>query len=285
MKSFLAAQRPLAWGMLACLAALVAPPVDAQVAAYRTRDTGGNGIPASMFATYIEPGDFVVYPFFEYYWDNTAEYQPSELGFVGDEDYFGRYRASEYLIFLAYGISDRLHVELEAAGISARQEKSAADPGNFPAGGLEQSGLGDVEGQIRYRWRAETEQRGEIFSYLETVFPAQKSKLLIGTPSWEFKYGMGLMRSRSWGTTTLRGAVAWAEGKPELGEYAVEWVRGMKDWLRLYGGIEGSEDEIELITEAQLFFTPNIKLKLNSAVGLTKKAAGWAPEVGVMFRF
>jgi hypothetical protein len=272
---------------LACasIVALAPASLDAQVAGYQTRDRGGNGIPASMFATFIEPGDFVVYPFFEYYRDDTAEYQPSELGYVGDEDYFGRYRASEYLIFLAYGISERLHVELEAAGISARQEKSAADPGNFPAGGLEQSGLGDVEGQIRYRWRAETDQRGEIFSYFETVFPIQKSKLLIGTSEWEFKLGTGLSRSRSWGTTTLRAAVAWAEGKPELGEYAVEWLRGVNDWLRVYGGIEGSEDEIELITEAQLFFTPDVKLKLNSAFGLTKKAAAWAPEVGVMFRF
>jgi hypothetical protein len=256
-----------------------------QVADYRSRDRGGNGIPTSMFGTFLEPGELIVYPFFEYYWDNTAEYQPSELGYVGEEDYFGRYRAREYLVFLAYGISDRWAVELEAAGISARQEKASNDPGNFPTTGLEQSGLGDVEGQIRYRWRPESDQRGEIFSYFETVFPVQKKKLLIGTPSWEFKLGTGWMRSRSWGTLAVRAAVAWAEGAPETGEYAIEWVRGVGDRLRLYAGIEGEEDEIEFIPEVQLFLTPDIKLNLNSAVGVTKKAAGWAPEVGLMFRF
>jgi hypothetical protein len=272
--------------MIAAALMLFPLRASAQVQDYRVRDRGGSGagVPSSMFATFIERGDLIVYPFYEYYWDNTAEYQPSELGYSDDTDYFGKHRAHEYLILLAYGITDRLAIELEAAGISARQEKGANDPSEFPAV-LEQSGLGDVEGQLRFRFREETEERSEIFGYFETVFPVQKTKLLIGTSSWEFKYGMGLSRSRSWGTTAIRLSVAWAEGAPETGEYAVEWMRGMTDWLRLYGGIEGSEDEVELITEAQLYVTPNIHLVLNSALGITKKAPGWAPEVGVMFRF
>jgi hypothetical protein len=238
-----------------------------------------------MFATFIEAGDFVVYPYYEYYWDNTAEYKPSELGYSANVDYFGRYRAHEYLLFLGYGITDRLHVELEAAGISARQEKGREDTSDFPAAGVEESGLGDVEAQLRYRWREETDERSEIFGFFETVFPFQKDYSLIGTTTWEFQYGMGWVRSRSWGTTIVRAAIGWAEGAPELGEYAVEYVRGLSDWLRAYGAIEGSEDEVELITEFQVLFTPGIKLKLNNALGLTKKAPGWAPEVGVMFTF
>ena len=109
--------------------------------------------------------------------------------------------------------------------------------------------------------------------------------MLIGTSVWELKYGMGLARSNSWGTMILRGGVAWADDAVELGEYALEYVRGVSDRLRIYTGVEGSEDEVVLITEAQLFFTPDIKLKLNSAFGLTRKAPGWAPEVGVMFVF
>jgi hypothetical protein len=277
--------KPIVLLMIAAGLAVAPGRARGQVQDYQRRDRGGSGIPTSMFATYVEAGEFLVYPFFEYYWDDTAEYQPSELGYVGEEDYFGRYRAREYLLFVGYGLSERWALELEAAVISARQEKSSDDPGNFPAGGIEQSGLGDVEGQLRYRWRAEAEDHGEIFSYFETVFPAQKTKLLIGTPGWEFKLGTGWIRSRAWGTLALRAAVAWAEGHPETGEYAVEWVRGVGERLRLYAGIEGEEDEIELIPEVQLFLTPDIKLKLNSAVGITKKAAGWAPEVGVMFRF
>lgn len=46
---------------------------------------------------------------------------------------------------------------------------------------VRESGLGDVEGQIRYRFQRETATRAELFSYFETVFPLQENKDLIGT--------------------------------------------------------------------------------------------------------
>jgi hypothetical protein len=246
------------------------------------RDTG-EGIPVSMFGTYVEKGQLLVYPFVEYYRDSHSEYQPSELGYVGDADYFGSYEALEGLIFLGYGISDRWAVEFEAAVISARQERDPTDPGDFPQE-LKQSGLGDVEGQLRYMWRQQTVERGGIFSYFETVFPIQKEKQLIGTPTWEFKFGTGYIRSHTWGTMTYRASVAYAEG-PEIGEYAVEYVRQLSNRVRVYGGVEGTEDEVELITDLQFFLASNVVLKVNNAFGLTKKAATWAPELGVLFRF
>jgi hypothetical protein len=267
------------------LFALSPTPVHAQLEVYRDRDRGGAGIPASQFGTFIARGDLLVYPYYEYYLDNNAEYKPSELGYVGDTDYFGRYRAHEGLLFVGYGVSDRLHVEVEAAVITARQERAVDDVSTFPATGLEQSGLGDVEAQLRYRWREESSGAPEVYGYLESVFPLQNEGDLIGTSSWEFAYGMGMARSSSWGTTIVRAAIGWAGGAAELGEYAVEYVRGVSERVRLYGAVEGTEDEVELITEAQLFVTSNVRLKLNSALGLTKKAPGWAPEVGLMIRF
>jgi hypothetical protein len=246
----------------------------------------GSGVPLSMFGIYIEPGQFMVYPFFEYYHDNDAEYSPEELGFGLDVDFRGRYRATEGLIFLAYGISSRLAVEFEAAVISASQDKSPDDPTGMPAR-LKESGLGDVEGQLRWRWNRESDGGPEFFSYFETVFPLQKDKLLIGTPDWEFKLGTGIVRGFSWGTTTLRLAAEYdnAEGKTEFGEYAVEYLKRLSPQWRVFGAIEGSEDEVELITEAQWFIRPSILLKLNNAFGVTSKATGWAPEVGVLFVF
>ena len=255
-----------------------------QFEAYRQRDRGGSGVASSQFATFVQAGELVAYPIYEYYRSDSAEYKPSELGYTGDVDYFGRYRAHEGLLFVGYGVTDRLLLELEAAVITARQEKASDDASAFPAT-LRQSGLGDVEAQLRYRWGEETETRPEIFGYFETVFPFQKAKKLIGTSSWELKYGMGLARSRSWGTTTLRASVAWTEGKAEIGEYAVEYVRGVSDRVRVYAGIEGTQDEVALITEAQISLARNVRLKLNNSVGLTSKATGWAPEVGVMFVF
>jgi hypothetical protein len=274
-------------GALALIALLASfsAPAEGQVADFRARDRGGNGIPSSQFATFIEEGEIIFYPYYEYYRDDDAEYKPSELGYTDNVDYFGRYRAHEGLLFLGYGISGRLHVELEAAVITAKQERADDDTSDFPAVGIEESGLGDVEAQLRYRFREETDGSPEVYGYFETVFPLQEKNTLIGTSAWEFQYGMGLARSFSFGTMIFRGAVAWADGSPEIGEYAVEYVRGLSDFLRLYGAVEGSEDEVEFITEVQVHFTPNIRLKLNNALGVTKKAPDWAPEVGLMFSF
>jgi hypothetical protein len=249
----------------------------------RTRDRGP-GIPTSLFGTYVAAGELLFYPFFEYYLDRNYEYKPQELGFGVDQDFRGDYRASEGLIFLGYGISDRLALELEAAVIEARLEKSPADPSLMPDS-LEESGLGDVAAQLRWRWNRETETRGELFSYFETTFPFQRNKRLIGTQDWEFKFGTGIVRGLSWGTMTLRAAVEYAENQIGPGEYAVEYLKRVSPAVRLYTGVEGVEDEIEWISEVQLFLRRNVFLKLNNAFGLTSKAPDWAPEIGIMFVF
>jgi hypothetical protein len=278
--------RHAVWSSL--LAAVVAAqpcPAQATSAIDRLRDRGP-GIPTSMFGIYIEPGELLVYPFFEYYRDSDAEYSPDELGYGIDQDLRGEMRASEGLLFLGYGISDRLAVEFEAAVITERLEKSPDDPSAMPAV-IEESGLGDVEGQLRWRWRRETERAPGVFSYFETVFPLQKNRVLIGTGDWELKLGSGVVRGFSWGTMTLRAAAEYdgEDGSVALGEYAIEYLRRLSPRLRVFGAVEGSEDEVEAITEAQVFLRPNILLKLNSAFGMTSKATDWAPEIGIMFSF
>lgn len=268
-----------------CAAVILLVPgqARAQEPVDRSRDRG-EGIPTSMFGTYIRAGELLVYPFLEYYRDGNYEYEPGELGYEGRTELRGRYRATEGLIFLGYGLSENVAVEFEVSTITASLEKSALDASELPER-LEESGLGDVEGQLRWRWKKETATRPEFFSYLETVFPVQRSKLLIGTPDWEFKVGVGMVRGLSWGTISLRAAVANVGGTFEPGEYAFEYLRRVSRRVRLFAAIEGSEDEVELIGEAQLFLTPNIYLKLNNAFGVTSKATDWAPEVGLMLSF
>jgi hypothetical protein len=175
----------------------------AQDTAGRLRDRG-TGVPTSMFGTYIDKGQWIVYPFFEYYRDGNYEYEPGEFGYGDTTEFRGRYRAYEGLI---------------------------------------------------------------------------------GTPDWEFKLGSGMIRGLSWGTITVRAAVAHSGGSFEVGEYAFEYLCRVSKRLRLFAAIEGSEDEVEAIGEMQIFLRRNIILKLNSAVGVTSKAPWWAPEVGVMFVF
>jgi hypothetical protein len=58
--------------------------------------------------------------------------KPAELGYELEQDFRAKYRATEGLIFLAYGISDRLAIEFEAAVIRATQEKSPDDTSTMP---------------------------------------------------------------------------------------------------------------------------------------------------------
>lgn len=246
----------------------------------------GTGVPLSMFNTFIDKNEFILYLYYEYYYDQDTEYSPQELGYVLDEDHRGRSRAHEGLIFLSYGISERLAWELEAAVITATQYKADDDTSDMPDK-IEESGLGDVESQLRWRWTEETSSRPEIFSYYETVFPLQKDKKLIGTQDWELKLGTGVMKGFRWGTMTVRSAIEYdaAENKGELGEYALEYLKRVSKLFRFYVGVEGSQDEVELITDLQFHVSPNAFIRINNAFGATSKATDYAPEVGVLFHF
>jgi hypothetical protein len=259
-------------------AATQATPVD------RLRDRG-EGLATSQFGTYVRRGEWLVYPFYEYYRDEDFEYAPSELGAVGDEDYRGRYRAHEGLIFVAYGLTDDFAFEIEVAVIDATLEKAANDPSGLPAS-VQESGLGDIEGQLRWRWRRETDRRPEVFSYAEVVLPHADDKPLTGTPGWELKFGAGVVRGFGWGTLSARAAIDYEEASTshfDLGEYAVEYLRRLSPAWRVYAGVEGSSDEVSFIGELQWHVNPHVYVKINNGIGLTSKATDWAPEIGVVF--
>lgn len=244
----------------------------------------GPGIPVSQFGTYIEKGQFLIYPFYEYYHDKNFEYEPGDFGFGSKQELRGRYRAHEGILFLGYGISDRLALEFEAGVISAKLTKSPNDTTAMPDT-LKDDGLSDVEAQLRWRWNRESASSPEFFNYFETVFPTGKKNSLIGTADWEFKLGFGLVKGFGWGTMTVRAAVEYdaAEKKVGTGEYAVEYLKRVSRAFRLFAMVEGSEDEISLIPEIQWHVSRNVFFKGNVGFGLTSKATDYAPEIGVMF--
>lgn len=262
------------------------PPVGAQDQPAHLRDRG-TGVATSMFGTYVNKGELLIYPFFEWYLDRNLEYKPNEFGHVGDVDYRGRYTASEGLIFLGYGITDDIAVEFEAAVISAELRKAPNDPSTMPSR-VKESGLGDVEGQIRWRFRRETATRAEMFTYFETVLPLQKNKNLIGTQAWEYKLGFGITRGKPSGTYSFRSGIEWdgEDQKFEVGEYAFEYLRRLSPKWRVFAMIEGNQlDEVALIGEMQWLLSPRVYVKAGTGIGLTPNATDLAPEVGIMFRF
>jgi hypothetical protein len=244
----------------------------------------GPGIPTSMFGTYVRKGELLFYPFYEYYRDRNLEYEPFDFGLASTTEYRGRYEAHERLLFLGYGVSDRLALEFEAGVISAEFDKSPRDNSPLPAR-IEEEGLSDVEGQIRWRWNQETATRAEYFTYFETVFPTGKTNSLIGTSDWEFKLGSGRVKGYRWGTFTARAAVGYDAGSNalEAGEIALEYLKRLSNRVRFFAMVEGTEDEWELIPELQLQFGRYGYLKIGSGFGITSKATDFAPEVGFMF--
>jgi hypothetical protein len=150
-----------------------------------------------------------------------------------------------------------------------------------------ESGLGDVEGQIRWRFQRETAKRPELYTFFEAVFPLQPDRHLIGTQEWEFASGVGFVRGYGWGTLTLRASVEFApesDTPVDAGEYGIEWLRRFSPRWRVAAAIEGVQlDEVSLITEVQYHFGRHAYLKLNSSVGLTPNATDFAPEIGIMF--
>ena len=247
----------------------------------------GPGMWTSIFATYVRSHELLLMPFVEGYYDNNTEYKPADLGYGLEQDFRGKFRAVENQIFLAYGLNDRFAAELEAAFYSAaRLEKAPNDPSSQPDP-LEQSGVGDWQMELDWRIAKETASRPEVFALVEVDPPSNVNKPLIGTSDWETKFGVGLMRGLSWGTVGGRvGAIySAADGSFSTGEYAVDYVKRVSPAWRLYGGIEGDQDEVELIGEAQWHFSPRSYLRFNVARGLSDKAVDWGPDVGWVFSF
>ena len=245
----------------------------------------GRGVQTSLFGSYIEKGELLVYPFYEPTFNSDQEYKPAELGYGLEQDFFAKRTDHEALVFLAYGFTDRIAIEVESAVYTtATQRKSKDDPSAMP-NELTESGLGDTQAEIRWRLSDETERRPELFSYLETVFPLQSDKKLIGTSELEIILGAGLIKGGSWGTLSARASGVYSDGSVDTDEFAVEYLKRTSASWRWVAAIEGNQDEWSAIGEAQWFVRPRTYLKLNSGFGLTEKAPDLAPEMGIMFSF
>jgi hypothetical protein len=247
----------------------------------------GPGVPTSQFGTYVRRHELLVYGFYEFTYNSDEEYKPEELGFGLDEDFRAKRTDHEALIFLSYGFAEDFEVELESAlYTTATQHKDSNDPSAMPAK-LEESGLGDTEGQLRWRLAKEKENAPEVFTYFEAVLPLQRDRVLIGTQDWELALGGGLIKGTRCGTFTARAAESYtpADGTIEFGEYAVEYLKRISPHWRGFLSVEGEQDEVALIAEAQLHLRPDLFIKANNGFGLTSKAPDYAPEIGLIASF
>jgi hypothetical protein len=248
----------------------------------------GTGLPTSMFGTYIRGGEWLIFPFLELSMDHNLEYQPLKLGFGLERDFLGKYRDTRGQIFVAYGVTDWLAVEIEAATMSVSLEKAPVDPSLLPSK-LSESGIGDIEGQIRLRLVREGNRRPEVFSYLEVTAPSNRNKVLIGHSNWDFNPGVGVVKGFAWGTMTFRATLEYnRESKGlDIGEISLEYLKRLSPSWSVFAAFEGGEtgapDEWELVTGVQWRVTDHFILKIDSSLGLFPKSNDWALQIGGVF--
>jgi hypothetical protein len=285
-------RRPRAIPGLSLLTVLVVSwpaPLGAQAdpAAANLRDRG-SGVPASLFGMYLRPGELVIYPFFEYTRDDNREYKPSDFGLSSDADFRARFRGTSTQLFVGYGVTDWLALEFEAAFLTATFTKSPNDPNPTPSR-LHQEGIGDVEMQVRARLWRERGGRPELFGFVELVPRTQRRKELLAEPNWDAKPGVGLVRGFGFGTMSIRIAAEYnhEEKHPDLGEFAIEYLRRLSRsgtlFLAFEGGETGAMDEWDLVTGIRWRLGRTVDVKFDNALGLSSKATDWAPQAGLVF--
>src|SRR5438093_4049763 len=136
-----------------------------------------------------------------------------------------------------------------------------------------------------HAWGAPVEKRPRLTLLDEKWFPFRAKKeeheFLI------FTAGVNITKGFPFGTFMVKIGAFYStgEGKLELGEYGIEYVKRLSDKWRLVAAVEGDQDEVQAILEVQYQVMPNITIKLNSGFGLTSKAPEFAPEIGVLFSF
>ena len=248
----------------------------------------GTGVPTSRFGMCVGRGELLVNPFFAYSTDHNREYQPLNLGYGLLQDYRGRFRSTEGLLFVAYGVTDWLALEFEASRIHARLDKAPDDTSAMPSS-IEESGLSDLEAQARFRVVRENHGRPEVFGFLEVTLPTQTNKVLIGNPDWDVRPGFGIVRAFPWGTMTTRITVEYNHDDRlwDLGEFSIEYLKRLSPAVRLNlafeGGETGAMDEWDLVAGVRWRIRDRFFLKLDNAIGLMSKSTDWAPELGVVW--
>jgi hypothetical protein len=256
----------------------------------------GSGIPTSRPGTYVTTGEWLVEPYLFYAKNKDFEYDPSDLGFPSpQESLHGRYEATEGRVFAAYGLSERVAVELDVGGIDASLQRDPLDVSGLPPR-LSNSGLGQLRARVNWRWMAESERRPELFSYAEIVIPHDSDQPLAGTPDLVLNGGLGVIRGFRWGTLSMRIGLEYdtgSESAADFHEYAFEYLRRFTDRLSLYLGYVVFEgDEAYLATELHWAPRPNIMIRLGNRLGIeaqplsaTGNSADYVPTLGVLIRF
>ena len=244
----------------------------------RSRDRG-EGLPLSMFGTYIRSGQLVVMPVLRKCTATTTSVRSGELGSRARPSCAGASTRTN-VSCSSLRVLENIAAEFEIAGISASLDKSPLDDSALPPR-LEHRALATSRAAPLAMEEGIRHAAGAVQLLRDRVSRAAV-EALIGTPDWELKFGFGLTRGLRWGTISARRSLgmptapgSW-ESTRSSAEARVEPAAALRRSRRQRGRARADHG-------SQILLTTRIVLKLNNSFGLTSKATDWAPEIGVMF--
>jgi hypothetical protein len=279
--------------LLACLAlaGVLALPVRTRAGTLDLPDRGP-GVATSTTGLTLGPGELLVFASFERSENSGFEYSPNDFDVASGEDFQGNLRTSEEVVFLGYGLGDAFALGLEVAAARATFHRDEEDATGTPAS-VRESGLGDVQAELTWRFQRETERRPELYLFAEVALPHDRSKPLTGTPDWLAHVGVGLAREFSTGSLLSRISAEYdlaSESPLDFGEWSLEWLHRFSSSWRLSAGFEGNIggannlDEVWTVADLEWRLAGRLALRFHSGYGLTSKTKGWSPEVGLVVR-
>jgi len=246
------------------------------------------GVRSSMFETYIQPHQWLVFPHFAYTTDHNIDYTPADLGYGADTLALqGRFRSTEAELFIAYGVTDWLALEAEGSHITATFNKSSRDTSAAPAR-IHEAGFADWAVQARMRLARQRGRWPQVFAAFELLPPMQRGKKLIGDLHWNLKGEIGLAREFGWGTMSARTTIEYNRGDHhwDLGETSLEYMRQVSSAGRLLFAIEGGEggalDEWVFVSAGRWRIGEGLFVKFANSFGLQWKSTDWETQLGLM---
>jgi hypothetical protein len=253
------------------------------------RDRGA-GIATSVFGVYVDWGEWVVLPSWGRVRNDGFEYSPEELGVDGERDFLGSLTTTSGTLFVSHGLNDSVALGLQAAVTRATFVPAPEDTSALPDE-IRESGLGDVQVEVVWRALRESESRPELYVFTEMLLPHDESKRFIGQNGLAVLPGLGLVRGFRWGTIAARMGIEYDSGSTselDWGGWSLGYLRRLSDKVRVGAGLDGQVggannlDEVWLMGDLQWQVTSRVALRLHNAVGLTEKADGMAPEIGIV---
>lgn len=210
------------------------------------------GVPTSQPGVYLERNDLLVDNASRYYRLGRYEYAPSELGHSLDRDFFGSFSSWERLLYVSYGLTDRVSVETEARFVSeAVLETSPRDPVSRRV--VRESGLGDLESRVNWQWLSEGVSLPGAFSFGEVSYPLQGGNRIITDGSWDCALGTGILKNLPFGMIAMSASAQYEsdDGTIEPAELGIDYLKKVTTDLRFLAALDRLPNEWEFMIVAQ----------------------------------